>query len=568
MEQTMPRTSRPPRTTGPARPLRSSGMITPALLLPAMLLVVQFVAAGPAAADDSFEKQLRAAGVEPDAGGIEDYLRSFLPGDDETRKAEALIAKLGSRDFHEREDATQRLASMPEPPLASLKKAAESPDAETRWRARRILDRTERGDHRGTLMAALETIRNRPIEGLAPTMIELFPVWDDPYLLKTARQALAATARVEDATALRKAIRESNRNTRVAAVAALAAVLADDAENDLVELLEDGDEHVRVAAARGLADRGHRASLPVLGELLDSGDREVRTEAGSILRAFTGQKFGYLAYDEPGRRAAAVKDWTAWIETHGATAKLHFPLKETGIELGRTLICVWAEKKLIELDASGKEVFEAGGYAYIWGCDGLPNGHRVAVDYNRQCVIEYDAQGKEIWRKDGLPGKPTSVERLTNGNTLLALSDSGLVVEVNRGGEIVWQVRLAGRPTLAQRLENGLTVVNLQFAKKVVEIDRDGNVVWELTGLNNPLNSERLESGNVLVCEMSQNKIVEYDRAGKIVWSKEGFNNPAQAQRLSSGNTLVADERGLHEIDRAGNEVWHFKVPRSRFCRY
>lgn len=557
--------------TGPSTvsvPILSQVLRLTALPLTALLLLFSTANLARAAEpDDYYERQLEAAGIEPDARGISRFLRSLLP-DEHDREVERLIAQLGSPVFAEREQATRILSMMPSPPIAALKKAARSDDAEIRWRAKQILARTESGAHLSTLTAVLQAIQARKIKGLAPLLLELIPLWDDPHLVRAARQAMWVTARPEDASVLRKAVEADARSTRIAGIVGLAGGLGNEAAEDLIRLLADRDDRVRCRAARELANLGNRAGLKTLAELLESDDQDVRAEAGWILQAATGQQFGFLAYDEPERRAATVRAWRDWIATHAAMAELHFPLKETRTELGRTLLCVWSQKKLVELDSSGREIFSEGGYSYIWGCDGLPNGHRLAVDYNRQCVIEYDAAGKEFWRKDGLPGKPTCVERLPNGNTLLALSDSGLVVEIDRDGKTVWQVRLDGRPTSAARLDNGLTFVNLQFAKKVVEIDRTGKAVWELPGLNNPLNSQRLDNGHVLVCEMSQNKVIEYDRSGKVVWSKDGFRNPAQAQRISSGNTLIADETGLHEIDRAGNEVWHLKIPRSRFCRY
>jgi outer membrane protein assembly factor BamB len=186
-------------------------------------------------------------------------------------------------------------------------------------------------------------------------------------------------------------------------------------------------------------------------------------------------------------------------------------------------------------------------------------------------VVEYDHLGKECWRQN-LPGKPTYVERLVDGGTLVALPEPGLLLELNRAGQAVWRVELAGdAPTYAQRLPNGNTLVCLIARKKVVEIDRKGQVVWQLPmGLvDRPHTAQHLDNGNVLVCDFGKfSAVTEFDRSGKIVWVKSNLNNPAQGQRLPNGNTLIATEEGLTEYNPQGNTVRRWTVSRSRFFAY
>ena len=133
-------------------------------------------------------------------------------------------------------------------------------------------------------------------------------------------------------------------------------------------------------------------------------------------------------------------------------------------------------------------------------------------------VIEYDDDGKEVWRKEGLPGPPYSVQRLDNGNTLVACADNQQLVEIAPDGTLT-TINVQGRPMSAQRLENGNTLVALQQGNRVVEVDRAGKIVWEIRTGNNPANAVRLENGNTLVCLMCSRQVVEYDPTGKtIVW--------------------------------------------------
>ena len=88
----------------------------------------------------------------------------------------------------------------------------------------------------------------------------------------------------------------------------------------------------------------------------------------------------------------------------------------------------------------------------------LPGG---ALDLGK--VVEYDADGKEIWSV-AAPSAWAAV-RLKNGNTLISGNQHGYVREVNRRGEIVWEINkndLPGIPLYTvqevTRLANGNTL--------------------------------------------------------------------------------------------------------------
>jgi hypothetical protein len=351
-------------------------------------------------------------------------------------------------------------------------------------------------------------------------------------------------------------------------VAALACVLGREAEKELTDLLTDTDPQVRLAAAVALLDQGSRRPLAALVRWLEAEQPAVRRQAANVLRAVSGQPFADVEDDDPQRRAEGIAACRAWVSRDGPTARLSLPVRVRPVIRGRILVAIFADKVVREIDAAtGKTLFEARGFDYPWGCHATPEGHRLAVDYHKCFVVEYDTQGKECWRRP-VPGNPTGVERLSNGRTLLALAEPGLVVEMDRSGKVVWQVALTGRPTTAHRLDNGNTLVSLQFAGKVVEINRRGAVVWEVAGVGTPHTAEQLATGHVLVCDMAGGATAEYDRSGKMVWSKRGINNPAQAQRLANGNTLVAGADGLMEFDAKGNLVRRFSLSRARFFAY
>lgn len=93
-------------------------------------------------------------------------------------RIETLIARLADSDFSVREKASEELIAIGEPALARLKQAAEDPDAETAWRAKKAVEEIE---------AKLATKKNEPqespdegpspfegMEGIPPEMRRMF----------------------------------------------------------------------------------------------------------------------------------------------------------------------------------------------------------------------------------------------------------------------------------------------------------------------------------------------------------------------------------------------------------
>jgi len=117
-------------------------------------------------------------------------------------------------------------------------------------------------------------------------------------------------------------------------------------------------------------------------------------------------------------------------------------------------------------------------------------------------VVEYDAEGKEIWSVK-VPG-PWSVVRLSNGNTLVGCSNQG-VREINPQGQTVWEFTQKDVPTIklfiiqqVNRLANGNTVMcnwcpgSIKDPKQwpgsvqVIEVTPEKKVVWALSSWTDP----------------------------------------------------------------------------------
>ena len=524
------------------------------------------VAGSGASAANPHSDTLEANGVTADVAGVRHYLLHELHPDRAGReKIEELIADLGDASFAVREKSMRELLSMPYVPSSMLVGASEHGDPEIRWRAQKVFKVVEpKNAH--VLYAVLGTIVEEKIVGAAGAVLGALGDCTSAYLKDVAKRALVTTSRAEDAPLLRESVRRGDPFTRIAATAALGKSLGTQCADDMLPLTGDADARVALQAALALGNIGDHRCLAALGRLLDAEPLEVRAASAGALQGLSGQTFVFTAYEEKVEvRRKQAQAWLDWIAKQGPNTKLHFPLKNTRLVLGRTLVCFYAENIVIELDSKGEQTHQFSGFRYPWCAIGLPNGHRLIAWYGSHCVVEYDASGKEVWKQQGLPNGPMSVERLPNGNTLIACHGAHQVIEIDRAGKTVWQAAIAGGPGDARRLPNGNTLVTLLTGGKVVELDRAGKVVWELTGLSGPRSAQRLPNGNTLVAEFRRKRAVEFDRGKKEVWSRDGFENIFEAQRLANGNTLVADNSGVREIDRNGKVHWQkFQGARRR----
>jgi hypothetical protein len=169
---------------------------------------------------------------------------------------------------------------------------------------------------------------------------------------------------------------------------------------------------------------------------------------------------------------------------------------------GNTFVGECNTGRLLELAPDGKVVKQVrllpegkdGGHVFMRNARQLANGNYLVAHYGEQVVREYDSQGGKV-RDIPAPGGPHSVIRLPNGNSLIACGDmSGAqhVIEVDKEGQTVWEVKADELPGISlkfmtglQRLPNGNTVMSnwlghgqLGKAPHLIEVTRDKRVVW------------------------------------------------------------------------------------------
>jgi hypothetical protein len=101
-------------------------------------------------------------------------------------------------------------------------------------------------------------------------------------------------------------------------------------------------------------------------------------------------------------------------------------------------------KDFKEVKSWGVQVRTSGGRI-----DVLPNGHVLIPEMTNNRVVEYDADGREVW--EAPIAQPIAAVRLANGNTLVTSMTENRAVEVNRDGKEVWHYKADSRVTRAFR---------------------------------------------------------------------------------------------------------------------
>lgn len=185
----------------------------------------------------------------------------------------------------------------------------------------------------------------------------------------------------------------------------------------------------------------------------------------------------------------------------------------------------------------------------------------------------------------GAPGMvewPNGIERLPNGNTLIAdggdITGAGSeVVEVDPLGNVVWQYDHGGNLLFlhsARALKNGNVLLTDSSSDRVIEVSRDKQVVFNSddwgdgTGILSdgshlayPNDAYELEDGNLFICERNNNRALKVDRKGNVLWvyDKE-IERPHNGHILPNGNMLIcaSDINTILEVSPAKEIVWSY----------
>jgi hypothetical protein len=233
----------------------------------------------------------------------------------------------------------------------------------------------------------------------------------------------------------------------------------------------------------------------------------------------------------------------------------------------------------------------------------LPGG-TILFHRNMQTIVEVDPRtNKVVWEYDaakanGNEGKKVEVhafQRLADGNTMIAESGIGRIIEVDRAGKLVKEIKLKrNKPSahsdtrLVRKLADGHYLVSHEADGAVREYDGDGKVVWEYdvplfdrkpAGGHGPegygnqtFQPLRLANGNTLISTGNGHGIIEVTPEKKIVWQIGQKDLPeitlawvTTLQVLPNGNIVFGnchagpENPQVIEVTRDKRVVWTFK---------
>lgn len=259
--------------------------------------------------------------------------------------------------------------------------------------------------------------------------------------------------------------------------------------------------------------------------------------------------------------------------------------KDGGPVRHRFVACCFARGKVVIIDEDGKFERTIEGATCVQDAWLLRNGNILYLHYGG--AREVDKAGKVVWeyrseRPDEI--EVHSVQPLRNGGVLIGESGRGRLIEVDRRGRIVAEIKVETKNThkhhqfrTCRKTRQGTYLVACFGDGVFKEIDRRGKVLRELYPGPEPKGNGAhgvvpLPNGHVLASTGYGESFVEFDRKGKVVWSfgkedlPEGMklSYTCSTQRLANGNTVVATYHGrpqFLEITPDKKVVWSYEHP-------
>jgi len=153
-----------------------------------------------------------------------------------------------------------------------------------------------------------------------------------------------------------------------------------------------------------------------------------------------------------------------------------WPMQAERLPNGHTFIA--CRNMLLEVDRAGRHVMKIDRPHDVMSARRLRNGQIVVVTSNRQ-ILRLDRAGKEV-KNITIPNVYYNQnEILDSGNVIVPLGWNNLVVEYNPEGKEVWRATVA-QPMHAIRLRNGHTLVSSQnWPYRIYELDKKGTQIQD-----------------------------------------------------------------------------------------
>jgi hypothetical protein len=517
-----------------------------------VLLAASFVGADPV--DD--ERILRQANVPADGPSLIALLRKSTPLHVDVKQVGALVERLGSEDFLERERAAQDLITLGALAAPHLRRALRHADRELALRAGACLRVIDTGAGPQVQAAAIRLLAERKPPGAAEALLAYLPYAPDDTVAAAVRQTLPAVAIREGKPepALLTALADASPLQRQAAGEALATggVIVPEVRR----LLDDADPRVRLTLALVLVRHKEKQAVPVLIDLLGEVPAADSGRIEEVLLRLAGSDAPSIALGSPAAPEKIREQWKMWWQAHRDSVDFS-RLTTVSKVLGYTLLVFADTGRVMEVDADGTKRWQIEGLSHPLNAQVIEGDRVLIAEYRGQRVTERDLQGKILWEKK--IAWPIAAQRLANGNTFIATRNQ--LVEIGtRGQETVHSLK--GETLMAaQRLPGG-NIACLTSAGVFVMLDPAGNTVRRLAGgfaADFGCGFEVLPNGNLLIPETRAGRVAEYDVNGKLVW-KCAVPGPLSASRLADGRTLCASTNRALEVDPQGRTVWEIRA--------
>lgn len=572
-------------------------MIRPSLLAAVLISVTL---AGPADGQNAVQKKIgriidpnapqtdktalasaKLKAEEPD--GLIAYFKQRTLTDDELTKIKAVISRMGSVVFEDREKASDEVLAFGPAAIGPLRTAAQAEaDPEVNYRAEQARKKIETVSH-----AAVASAAARALAKLSPkhpqavsALLGFLPLADDESVVEEIGAALVALA--DDGgkpdPALVAALGDKLAVRRAAAVVALLdggdkakPVRFPEVLGRIKDALaSDTDAEVKFRGLHILLTRSkEKDGVDSLIKLLPSLPRGRFWQAEDYLTQLAGKdapkaRFGKTKESQD----KALAEWTKWwdgAKSRTDLAAFAFQPTTTG-----SLMVVemdnrgYSAGKVIRFSPAMKEHWVAKGLQYPSDVAVFPDGRVVIVEQNINRISVRDKAGKPI--------QTLSV----NYPMACEITKEGMLLVVGRN-EIYeiddkWNVKprysrnnhdmVAGR-----RLPNGQTLVlTTTNPNNAILLDKDWKMVGKEFKLGRPYYQAQMSlvsETEILITEDTQ--VAQYDlkdekNRDKVVW-KKAINNPTSAQRLANGNTLITsfNQNRVVEVAPDGEEVWEWQ---------
>jgi hypothetical protein len=238
---------------------------------------------------------------------------------------------------------------------------------------------------------------------------------------------------------------------------------------------------------------------------------------------------GVVIAELEGRVWEAGPDGSARWSFNGANR----PIDARSLPGGRVLVAEHGANRVTERDRQGNILWQHTLTSQPVVCQRLPNGNTFIATY--QEMLEVKPDKTVLYSHKARNGMIFHAEKMRDGRFVYVTSGN-TVFELDADGKEVKTINTAAFGNTSgwssvEKLPNGNYLIALYSNNKVVEVDGTGKVVWQCTA-KNPGHAMRLRNGNTLVANIEGRTVVEYDATGKNeLWTVKAPGRPFHAWR-------------------------------------